>query len=297
MTYEARIQLVPITHVADVEAADDDWLNNDSTDLLSTVDDLKTTSKTCGQQYTVTSLMLKTTTEGCYLKKEKGDIELFSGDAIILGEHSFQVVIEHQMQASSKPVTPSVQPSAVAPVVSGDIWGSDEVEPSLVSVPDPFAQARQSQAFANLPQVPNVHSHDPLNFLYDNTQVSSADPNALLPSVSLSSSSLPQTSTPNYFSDNATTQAGPQLTANLPASGHQGNVLNELGIHQTQVSDTLVTSPVADVMNESPADRLDEYLNFDEHYSQPQPTALSQNTNNDTSALNSMRSLFKKRRT
>jgi hypothetical protein len=308
MTYEAEIRLKPIQKSAVATVDGDDWLNNDNTELLN---EISTTADThinsIGQHYTVDSLLLNTRNTGIFLKTRQGDVELFTGDEISIAEQRYEVVINHQVKNTAKaaPINaaPVKAPSESLPMIGGDIWGSDEMLAPSVKVADPFVHTPRRHVQNNLPQAPQVQTRDPLNFLYDHTGSHDHNPNALLPSVSLTSSMLPANTTPNYFSENLREQSTSQLASPLPRAGYEGNVLNELGIHQTSVSDSLMQPTTNNFMDESPVDHLDEYLTIDDDRYEYSPSQAPMNyedsshsTNRENSALSSMRSLFKTRR-
>ena len=299
MTIETVITLEPISAVAINESSGDDWLNNNDAELINASaqhDSVETSIN--GERYNVDTIACKTTSQGVFLQTENGEVELFSGDQIIIAQQAFRVKVTQENTQSA--VEPKLAPTQTLNFVGDDIWGSgDERRTPLSHVPDPF----QQQTHTVLPAVaqplqgmPDVHSNDTLNFLYQSNAQGNVDPNALLPSVPLTgANTTPLQNMPNYFSGNHEISTGmaPPSGAHLP--GREANVLNELGIGASATSNIIPQEELKSVLDESPLDRLDEYLSVDEErYQPPAQSIVPQTTARDENSpwLQNVRSLF-----
>lgn len=289
MLMQYIVELKAVSEVLSGEIVQsDDWLNNNDLDLLNDGAQLGSTSEyTNGQHYHCESLKLKITDRGVFLLNNDGEIELFSGDKLTANNQTYHAVITSE--SVSAPVVEEKSLPQVSPQPAAhDIWGSDDVKPAHIHVPDPFANQYQGTSLPTIEntarhnsvaapfQVTNVNSSDSLGFLYEQDGRNEQDPNALLPSAPISnaSSSILESdrfnNTPNYFNGVPDTN---QQNMQQPSS--DANVLSDLGIDEAyanNMTERFANSSTPDVMNESPADRLDEFLSTDDerYYSSDQ---------------------------
>jgi hypothetical protein len=88
--------------------------------------------------------------------------------------------------------------------------------------------------------MPDLHSNDTLNFLYQSNTQGNVDPNALLPSVPLTGADTTSLQNmPNYFSGNHESPTGMTPSSGVHLPGREANVLNELGIGASSTSNII----------------------------------------------------------
>jgi hypothetical protein len=97
MTIETVITLEPISTVASNESSSDDWLNNNDAELINASaqhDSVATSIE--GERYNVDTIACKTTSQGVFLQTANGEVELFSGDLIIVAEQMLRVKVTQE---------------------------------------------------------------------------------------------------------------------------------------------------------------------------------------------------------
>ena len=249
MTVSTSFVLQPLVSNSQSDIVnEDDWLlQNDVSSLDASEKNSKADEGSSkANVYHCDKLLLTVKDSSVWIDSAEGDAELFSGDIIHIAKQVYFIQVEH----TADELTPSkVNRSPVADIVSGDIWAGDDSYSTHNELPEPFKRGMGNIAEPNASQQRVHPSDNSVSFLYPSHFSQSDDPNALL----ATSNSI--ASSENYFSgDN-----------NVKLPGAEGNVIHELGIDDRGLQQHLGNNSEANksVMDESPMDRLDEYLKDD----------------------------------
>lgn len=249
MTVSTSFVLQPLVNNAQSKTVnEDDWLlrndvsSLDASEKKSKVDE----GSTKANVYHCDKLFVTVKHSSVWIDTEDGDAELFSGDIIHIAKHVYSVQVEHTLTSST---AEPINRNPVADIVSGDIWAGDDSYSTHNDLPEPFKRSMGNVAEPNESQQRVHPSDNSVSFLYQSHLPHSDDPNALL----ATSNSI--ASSENYFSSDN----------NVKLPGAEGNVIHELGLNDRGLQRHLGDNSEANksVMDESPMDRLDEYLKDD----------------------------------
>lgn len=261
----------------------DDWLDNNDAGIFSDIEQqdakpalnkvLENISLDANRRLIkVTKLEIQQNVQGFTIQHEGRATLLSDGDVVALGEHYLQVQIVKQAIVSN-PI-PST-PIEARTQHFDDIWQMDL--PAAQTAPhhrsaDPYAGAL-------LPSAP-THSHDPLNFLYSQSQPRETYPSMHAPTSSYDRgpaldsalSILPSSSSLNIDSHSDYTPAPTPAESvrrdeyrNNYVNDNAGNVLRDLGINDNPLTlGNSVGSKQAPLTQQAPLDMIDELL-YDDH--------------------------------
>jgi hypothetical protein len=264
------IELHPIATEANKTSNGDDWLNNNSVELINTkVDPKIATHAANGVTHHCAQLMIHCEGQRFFVESQLGEIELATGDILVVSAQRYQVIIR-QIAHSMSPMKAAVR-HAMPDAISDDIWGNSEDRLTQPVIIDPFV--KKSQPIPILPKTiaaPVISTpimsvptqHDPLDFLY-HQNTSQHDPNYLLP-VAPTQSYIPfQHNAPGPASiSTALLRQSSNQTSAVP----QGDVLRDLNIDPNQPNRMQAqhVEPGKSFLEEAPIEHLDQYLTHDD---------------------------------